>query len=52
MYYAKLTGHQSSNLLTSMVRANGLAICPEDVQKKDAGEMVTVQMIDWPEDVF
>lgn len=52
VYYAKLTGHQSSNLLTSMVRANGLAICPEDVQKKDAGEMVTVQMIDWPEDVF
>ena len=51
-YYAKLTGHQSSNLLTSMARANGLAICPEDIPKKDAGETVTVQMIDWSEAVF
>ena len=51
-YYAKLTGHQSSNLLTSMSRANGLAICPEDLPLKKAGEVVTVQMIDWSEDVF
>lgn len=51
-YYARLTGGQSSNLLTSMSRANGLAICPEDVAVKDAGEIVTVQMIDWPETVF
>ena len=51
-YYAKLTGHQSSNLLTSMARANGLAICPEDQPKKDAGETVEVQMLDWPDGVF
>ena len=51
-YYARLTGHQSSNLLTSMARANGLAICPEDVALKKVGEVVTVQMIDWPEVVF
>jgi len=51
-YHAKLTGDQSSNLLTSMSRANGLAICPEDVSMKDTGEVVTVQMIDWPETVF
>lgn len=51
-YHVKLTGDQSSNLLTSMVRANGLAICPEDVQKMEAGEKVQVQMLDWPEDVF
>ena len=51
-YYARLTGHQSSNILTSMARANGLAICPEDVAIKQAGESVKVQMIDWPEDVF
>ena len=51
-YYARLTGHQSSNLLTSMARANGLAICPEDVPVKEVGERVTVQMTDWPEDVF
>ncbi len=51
-YRARLTGHQSSNLLTSMVRANGLAICPEDLPLKDAGETVSVQMLDWPEEVF
>ena len=51
-YYARLTGHQSSNLLTSMARANGLAICPEDVSRKEAGEAVQVQMLDWPEVVF
>jgi molybdopterin molybdotransferase len=51
-YHARLTGNQSSNLLTSMARANGLAICPEDVPRKNAGEVVDVQMLDWPEDVF
>ena len=51
-YYAKLTGHQSSNLLTSMARANGLAVCPENVARKDIGDMVEVQMIEWPEVVF
>ena len=51
-YHARLTGHQSSNLLTSMARANGLAICPEDVPRKEIGEIVEVQMLDWPEDVI
>ena len=51
-YYAKLTGHQSSNLLTSMARANGLAICPEHLPKKEAGQTVKVQMLDWPEEMF
>lgn len=51
-YHAKLTGNQSSNLLTSMTRANGLAICPEDVSVKEVGEIVDVQMLDWPEEVF
>ena len=51
-YHARLTGHQSSNLLTSMARANGLAICPEHLPRKEAGERVDVQMIDWPEEVF
>jgi len=35
-----------------MTRANGLAICPEDTSVKKAGEQVTVQMIDWPVNVF
>ncbi len=51
-YHARLTGNQSSNLLTSMARANGLAICPEDLPRKDAGQVVRVQMLDWPEEVF
>lgn len=51
-YHAKLTGSQSSNLLTSMSSANGLAICPEDEPVKNAGEVVDVQMLDWPEELF
>jgi molybdopterin biosynthesis enzyme len=35
-----------------MARANGLAICPEDMPVKEAGEVVEVQMLDWPEEVF
>ena len=49
---ARSTGTQSSGALTSMAVANGLAICPDDVAKIDAGERVTVEMLDWPEDVF
>ena len=51
-YRARSTGSQSSNVLTSMVAANGLAICPEDVAQMDPGEMVTVQMLDWPDDII
>ena len=49
-YYARLTGSQGSGVLTSMAKANGLAICPEDVPVKHPGEIVQVQMLDWPED--
>ena len=49
---ARSTGTQSSGALTSMAVANGLAICPDDVAKIDAGETVTVEMLDWPESVF
>lgn len=50
-YYARLTGPQGSGVLTSMTKANGLAICPEDVAEKRAGEIVDVQMLDWPEEL-
>ena len=50
-YVAALTGPQGSNILTSMARANGLAICPEDVPRVSAGQEVEVQMLDWPEDI-
>lgn len=51
-YRARSTGSQSSNVLTSMVAANGLAICPDDVARKEPGETVTVQMLDWPDDII
>ena len=49
-FYATPTGPQGSNILTSMARANGLAICPEDLPRKDAGDVVEVKMLDWNEE--
>lgn len=46
-YYAKLTGPQGSNILTSMSKANGLAICPEHIQLMEKGKLVQVQMLNW-----
>lgn len=51
IYYAYPTGPQGSNILTSMSRANGLAICPEDVPAKAEGETVQIIMLDWNEEV-
>jgi len=50
-YYASVTGPQGSGILTSMVKANGLAIIPEGIRQMKAGERITVQMLDWPGDV-
>ncbi len=50
-YYATPTGPQGSNILTSMSKANGLAICPEDTPSKKAGEKVQIIMLDWNEEV-
>jgi len=49
-YYACLTGPQGSGILTSMARANGLAVIPEDSNGVKAGDMVEVQMLDWSEE--
>ena len=51
LFYANPTGPQGSNILTSMSRANGLAICPEDLPVKNAGETVNILMLDWNEEV-
>ena len=51
VYYATPTGPQGSNILTSMSRANGLAICPEDLPAKETGEQVSILMLDWNEEV-
>ena len=50
-YRATPTGPQGSNILTSMSKANGLAICPDDLSGKDAGEEVQIIMLDWNEEV-
>jgi molybdopterin molybdotransferase len=50
-YYARLTGPQGSGILTSMSRANGLVIIPEDKKEIHKGEAVQVMMLDWNEEV-
>jgi len=50
-YHARRAGGQGSGVLTSMVRANGLAVVPEGIYWLEAGSQVTVQMLDWPEGV-
>jgi hypothetical protein len=32
-----------------MAKANGLAVVPEGILHVEAGETLTVQMLDWPE---
>jgi molybdopterin molybdotransferase len=49
-YYARLTGPQGSGILTSMAKANGLAIIPENTKGVKAGDIVRVQMLDWREE--
>ncbi|MDY7040911.1 MAG: molybdopterin molybdenumtransferase MoeA, partial [Chloroflexota bacterium] len=46
-YYAHLTGGQGSGILSSMVKANGLAIIPEEWTHAPAGTKVQVMMLDW-----
>ena len=48
-YHARTTGEQGSGVLTSMAKANGLAVIPEDVYHVKEGTEVVVQMLDWPE---
>ena len=45
-YFVTMTGSQSSDILTSMVRANGLVIIPENREIVRAGERVRVQLLD------
>lgn len=43
--HARLSGPQGSNILTAMARANGLAICPEDVTHLESGEETRVELL-------
>ncbi len=49
-YFARLTGPQGSGILTSMSRANGLVIIPEERAEVKAGETVPAIMLDRNED--
>jgi molybdopterin molybdotransferase len=48
-FRARTTGEQGSGVLTSMSKANGLAIVPEGTRRLEQGDEVVVQMLDWPE---
>ncbi|MFL2640198.1 MAG: gephyrin-like molybdotransferase Glp [Dehalococcoidia bacterium] len=45
-YGARLAGSQGSNILTTLAKSNGLAICPENVKELPAGSKVIVELID------
>jgi len=47
VYIASTTGDQGSNLLSSMLRANGLAICPETQRSLNVGDKIRVHVTDW-----
>ena len=46
-YFAGITGPQGSGILTSMMKANGLAVIPETTKQVKAGTDVEVMMLDW-----
>ena len=48
-YHVRTTGEQGSGVLTSMSKANGLAVVPEGIYHVEEGSEVVVQMLDWPE---
>lgn len=45
LMHARLSGPQGSNILTAMARANGLAICPEDVKRLEAGDETRIELL-------
>jgi len=49
-YFARVTGPQGSGILTSMARANGLVVVPEDAKAVKEGDTVEVLMLDWSEE--
>lgn len=51
-YYARLTGPQGSNVLTSMALANGLLIVPEHQELAPEGSEVQVQLFEGSEDLL
>lgn len=50
IYHARLTGEQGSGILTSMARANGLAIVSENAAAVQRGEVLPVILLDAAEE--
>jgi molybdopterin molybdotransferase len=48
---AKPIRNQSSGVLTSMQEANGLAVCPSDIDILNKGQEIDVEMFNWNEDI-
>lgn len=48
-YFACLTGSQGSGVLTSMAKANGLAVIPETTKELKPGTTVDVMLLGWGE---
>ncbi len=44
-YLANLSGNQNSHILSSMINANGLAICPENKKILKKGDQVKVLIL-------
>jgi len=49
-YHAHLTGKQGSGILTSISKARGMAIIPEDTAEVKPGDTVRVELWDWDRD--
>jgi molybdopterin molybdotransferase len=47
VYYARLTGPQGSNIISSFANADGLAICPEDTMLLKKGSFAEVKLLNW-----
>lgn len=50
-YFASVVGPQGSGILTSMSRANGLMIVPEERSSIEKGDEVQVQMLYWDDEI-
>jgi molybdopterin molybdotransferase len=46
-YVARLAGSQGAGVLTSLMRANGLLVIPEEIAIAEPGMNLPVQMFDW-----
>jgi molybdopterin molybdotransferase len=46
-YVARMAGGQGSGVLSTLAKANGLLVIPEDLPVAEAGTILPAQMLDW-----